>query len=197
MSLWCPYIKANYCFLWSCNKYILRHLVAKGADCFQERTWKHVLLATGKGPRQPRVSPPGIQQQTLWRLLLHQLAEKGKGLAPSPGPAPPIWWWVGTCQGKRQAWGWKTRKAVRAPGQPPWCGFTAPSRLSTPMASVLPIQQLAEQWDPRLLRAIIAKLPACHAYPWMWSSRASSWDQEKNLRVLLKKIGAARSPALP
>lgn len=58
MSLWCPYIKANYCFLWSCNKYILRHPVAKGADCFQERTWKHVLLATGKGPRQPRVSPP-------------------------------------------------------------------------------------------------------------------------------------------
>lgn len=88
MSLWCPYIKANYCFLWSCNKYILRHPVAKGADCVQERTRKHVFLVTGKGPRQHRVSQPGIPQLSLRPLLLHQSEERGKGLAPFLGTAP-------------------------------------------------------------------------------------------------------------
>lgn len=119
MSLWCPYIKANYCFLWSCNKYILRHPVAKGADCFQERTRKHVLLVTGKGPRQSWVSHPGSQQHTLQRLPLHRLAEKGKGLGLSPGPAPQIQrWWVGARASGRLGGGRPAKPSALLDGPP-------------------------------------------------------------------------------
>lgn len=97
MSLWCPYIKANYCFLWSCNKYILRHPVAKGADCFQERPQNHVLLATGKGPRQPRVFHPAAHPR---QRPLHQLAEKHKGLGPCPRDRNSNTVVVRRCQGR-------------------------------------------------------------------------------------------------
>lgn len=141
MSLWCPYIKANYCFLWSCNKYILRHPVAKGADCVRERTRKHVFPVTGKGPWQYGVSQPGIPQLTLWLLLLHQSKERGKGLPPFLGAAP---------QTKR------LKAAVMVGDQKshvlsPLCTVPTPSGLWILMASTLPVQCAAEQQDPRFL----------------------------------------------
>lgn len=95
MSLWCPYIKANYCFLWSCNKYILRHPVAKGADCFQERTWTFC-WRLGRGPGSPECPPPAPSSRPCHDCLCAGWQKKGKGLDPSPGLAPQIQqWWVG------------------------------------------------------------------------------------------------------
>lgn len=178
MSLWCPYIKANYCFLWSCNKYILRHPVAKGADWVQERTRKHVFLVTGKGPQQHRVSQPGIPQLSLRPLLLHQSEERGKGLAPFLGTAP---------QTKRLKAGFVVGDQ-KSHGCSSLCSVRAPSGLWTLMASTLPVQCVAEQWDSRLPGAITAKLPACHGYPWMCALSGKLSGSGRNLSMLLKTL---------
>lgn len=128
MSLWCPYIKANYCFLWSCNKYVLRHPVAKGADCFQERTQNHVFAGDWEGAQAaPRV-PPSSTPAT--KASAPAARRTGRAGSVSPEPVTQIRWW------------WETSKVISAPGQSLSCGATAPSGLSTPMAS---IQQVAEQ----------------------------------------------------
>lgn len=141
MSLWCPYIKANYCFLWSCNKYISRHPVAKGANRVQERTRKHVFLVTGKGPWQHWVSQPGIPQLTLPPLLLHQFKEKRERRAPFLGTAPQTKGLkAGFVMGDQESHGYSLL-----------CTVTAPWGIWTLMASTLPVQCVAEQWDLKFL----------------------------------------------
>lgn len=157
MSLWCPYIKANYCFLWSCNKYILRHPVAKGTDGVQKGARKHVFLVTGKGPQQHWVSQPGIPQLT----LPHHCSCTSPKKEGKTGSIP--WDSTSDQEAKGRLCGGRPEK--------PWmlpvvlCHSSMRSMNSDDFNSPCSVCSWAT-W-PHIYGAIIGKLSACHMHPWM------------------------------